>query len=255
MKIKFDLKVAEKYKSPSQIARVLTEDWTRKEAYCPQCGENIMSYENNKPVADFYCSKCSEDYELKSKNGTVGKKITDGAYRTMIERLNDQNNPNFFILNYDTFDWEVKNFVIIPKHFFIPSIIEKRKPLLSSARRAGWIGCNILINGIPESGKIFYIKNGNAISRDKVLDQWEKTLFLRRIQKSDSKGWILDIMQCIDKLEAKDFTLSDLYAFEELLSLKYPNNHFIKDKIRQQLQLLRDKGYLEFVKPGHYRLA
>jgi len=35
--------------------------------------------------------------------------------------------------------------------------------------------------------------------------------------------------------------------------MKYPNNNFIKDKIRQQLQLLRDKGILEFTSRGNYR--
>ena len=40
-------------------------------------------YRNNKPVADFYCGNCSEEYELKSKHGEVGKKIVDGAYATI----------------------------------------------------------------------------------------------------------------------------------------------------------------------------
>lgn len=44
-----------------------------------------------------------------------------------------------------------------------------------------------------------------------------------------------------------------LYAFETTLALQYPNNHFIKDKIRQQLQFLRDKGMIEFLGRGHYR--
>ena len=39
------------------------------------------------------------------------------------------------------------------------------------------------------------------------------------------------------------------------LSKKHPDNHHIKPKIRQQLQFLRDKGYLEFVERGRYRLT
>lgn len=254
MKIKFNVKIAEKYHSPSQIARIFTEDWTEREIYCPQCGEGIIKYENNKPVADFYCAKCKEDYELKSKKGNSAKKINDGAYTTMLSRLSDKNNPNFFFLNYNLNDLEVKNFIVIPKHFFVPSIIEKRKPLMSSARRAGWTGCNILIDRIPESGKIFYIKNEAVIPQKNVLEQWQKTLFLRDIQRNNSKGWILDVMQCIDSLGSKEFTLAEMYAFENILSKKYPKNNFIKDKIRQQLQILRDKGYLEFIRPGKYKL-
>jgi type II restriction enzyme len=76
----------------------------------------------------------------------------------MIERLQSDTNPNFFFLNY-TKNYEISNFVVIPKHFFTSEIIEKRKPLSETARRAGWTGCNILLSPIPESGKIFYIKN------------------------------------------------------------------------------------------------
>jgi type II restriction enzyme len=48
-------------------------------------------------------------------------------------------------------------------------------------------------------------------------------------------------MKCIERLEKKEFLLQDIYNFENELRNKYPNNNFIKDKIRQQLQKLRDK--------------
>jgi type II restriction enzyme len=85
------------------------------------------------------------------------------------------------------------------------------------------------------------------------LHNWNKTLFLRD-KKVESKGWILDIMKCIELLWKKDFSLDEIYNFEPVLKEKYPNNNFIKDKIRQQLQFLRDKGYLEFVSSGKYRV-
>jgi len=44
-----------------------------------------------------------------------------------------------------------------------------------------------------------------------------------------------------------------MYAFENELKVKHPENNFVKDKIRQQLQNLRDKGFIEFITPGHYR--
>ena len=55
---------------------------------------------------------------------------------------------------------------------------------------------------------------------------------------------ILDIMNCIDKLKKTEFILQDVYAFDKILSKKHSENKHIKDKIRQQLQFLRDKGYL-----------
>ena len=246
--------IADNYKSNSQKIRVLTEYWVNKYIYCPSCGNNVSEYKNNKPVADFYCSRCNEDYELKSKKDRIGKKIVDGAYSTMIERLQSNSNPNFFFLNYDKNSLDVINFMVIPKHFFIPEIIEKRKPLSRAARRAGWIGCNILLETIPQSGKIFYIKNGKEESRSKILNDWNKTSFLKQSINLKSKGWLLDIIKCIDKLNKNDFNLSDIYQFEKYLKLKHPENNNIQAKIRQQLQILRDKDYLKFESRGKYKL-
>ena len=44
-----------------------------------------------------------------------------------------------------------------------------------------------------------------------------------------------------------------MYRFEEMLAIKHPDNHHVKDKIRQQLQMLRDNGIIEFIGRGHYR--
>ena len=254
MSLTFDEKLAVNYTSRSQKIRVLSESWVLKEIYCPNCGEAIFEYQNNKPVADFYCSKCSEDFELKSKQGKFNKKISAGAYSKMIERINSAQKPNFFFMGYLLELLSVNNFFVVPKHFFVSEIIEKRKPLTETARRAGWIGSNILFSKIPKAGQIFYIENGNVINKKDVLEKWQKTVFLKQVKQTEAKGWILDIMNCIDALDKKDFTLEDIYAFEYDLSQLHPNNKNIKPKIRQQLQFLRDKGYLEFVEAGRYRL-
>lgn len=255
MKLSFDKKLAEKYTSQSQRVRVLSEAWVGQSIFCPNCGQtDIGRYENNRPVADFYCKNCTEDYELKSKKESMGEKVVDGAYRTMLERLTGNNNPNFFLLNYDPKSFAVIDFLVIPKHFFVPEIIEKRKPLTPTARRAGWVGCNILLNHIPQTGKIFFVRNKRVEQKKKVLTEWKKTLFLRDEKESSAKGWLLDTMLCVEKLGKPEFTLDDVYVFETELSKIHPENRHIKDKIRQQLQVLRDKGYLEFVGRGRYRL-
>lgn len=255
MKLFFNIELAQNYKSPSQKARVLTEGWVDTSIFCPNCGRtDIDKYPDGKPVADFYCSNCKEDYELKSKQGVPGARIVDGAYRTMLERLASNSNPNFFFLNYDLANFEVTNFLVIPKHFFVPKIIEKRKPLSSTARRAGWVGCNILLNQIPQTGKIFFIRNRQEEPKSKVLAEWQKTLFLREEKEASVKGWLLDIMRCIEKLDKREFVLNDIYAFEGELNKLHPDNRHIKDKIRQQLQVLRDNGYIDFTTRGQYRL-
>lgn len=255
MKLQLNTKLALGYKSLSQKVRVMTESWVNKSAFCPNCGHSsIDKYPNNQPVADFYCSSCREDYELKSKKSNIGKKILDGAYRTKIERLQSSSNPNLFLLNYDLQNLCVLNFFVIPKHFFVPEIIERRKPLAKSARRAGWVGSNILLQKIPDAGKIFLIKNQQIEPKNRILSKWKKTLFLREEKEISAKGWVLDVMRCIERLGKQEFALDEIYAFENELSTLHPDNKYIKDKIRQQLQVLRDKRYLNFMLRGNYRL-
>lgn len=254
MKLNLYSSLADSYNNNSQKIRVLTENWVNEFIYCPNCGSNVSEYENNRPVADFFCSHCKEDYELKSKKDTIGNKIVDGAYSTMIKRLKSDTNPNFFFLNYEKDSYNILNFIVIPKHFFTPEVIEKRKPLASTAKRAGWVGCNILLNTVPNSGKIFYIKDGKEKSKSEILENWNKTTFLKETSNLKAKGWLLDIIRCIEKINKSDFTLSDIYYFENYLKIKHPDNNNIQAKIRQQLQILRDKQYLKFESRGKYKL-
>jgi type II restriction enzyme len=254
MELVLPAEVAQLYTSNSQRIRIMTEYWVGNSIFCPNCGSNLTSFRNNSLVADFYCEQCSEEYELKSKQGKMGSTIVDGAYSTMIERLVANNNPSFFFLSYNNFTFEIRNFLTIPKYFFVPSIIQKRKPLSPTARRAGWIGCNIVMSNIPEFGKIFYVQDGIAKSKNEVLDRWSKTEFVKGAHNIEAKGWLLDVLVCVERIKKREFSLDDVYAFEGFLKAKHPLNNNVKAKIRQQLQFLRDKDVLEFVGRGQYRM-
>jgi type II restriction enzyme len=210
-------------------------------------------FPNNSPVADFYCSSCSEEYELKSKKGKLGSQIQDGAFKKKCERLAASNNPNLFVLSYDLTNLTVTNLLIVPKHFFIRDIIQERKPLSTTARRAGWIGSNILLGKIPDSGKIHIVKNGILQPKGLVFSEWKKTLFLRE-ETLDARGWLIEVMKCVEDIGKQEFDLDDVYSYENKLRQLYPHNQHVKQKIRQQLQVLRDQGYLDFVSRGSYRL-
>ena len=253
MDLHFNIELVKTYSSNSQVSRVLTEDWVKKNSFCPNCSyEYLYQFSNNSPVADFYCSNCKQEFELKSKSGLLSNKIVDGAYQSMINRIQSDNNPNFFFLTYNKSNWSVRDFLIIPNYYFIPDLIEKRKPLSSTAQRAGWTGCNILLDKIPSSGRIFLVNDSKIINKELVIEKWKETDFLKDINQA-SKGWLIDILKCIDLIPAQIFRLEDIYKFEPTLKLKYPNNNFIKDKIRQQLQILRDKNIIEFVSRGYYK--
>jgi type II restriction enzyme len=164
MNLIFDNTIIGNYKSGSQIARVLTENWVSNNIYCPACGNTqLKNFNNNNPVGDFFCDSCTAEYELKSKKDAFTQKIVDGAYATMIRRINSNNNPHFFFLNYSAVNMTVQNFLVIPKYYFVDHIIEKRTPLAETARRAGWTGCNILLKSIPSSGRIFFIRDGKIL--------------------------------------------------------------------------------------------
>ena len=62
----------------------------------------------------------------------------------------------------------------------------------------------------------------------------------------------MDTLHLVERLD-ETFTLNQMYAFAEDLKQKHPYNNHIHDKIRQQLQFLRDKGIIEFKGRGIYK--
>jgi type II restriction enzyme len=60
--------------------------------------------------------------------------------------------------------------------------------------------------------------------------------------------------KCRLLISAYEFTTADAYAFTRELEKLHPDNRHVKDKIRQQLQVLRDLGLLLHVERGIWRL-
>ena len=58
----------------------------------------------------------------------------------------------------------------------------------------------------------------------------------------------------MERIKKQEFSLGDVYAFEGYLKAKHPSNNKVQAKIRQQLQFLRDKGVIEFLGRGQYRM-
>ena len=57
-------------------------------------------------------------------------------------------------------------------------------------------------------------------------------------------GWTLAVYLVV-KLLPKHFATADVYRWEAQLAAKFPDNQNIRAKIRQQLQILRDKKILK----------
>jgi len=253
MDLQCRIDLASGYKAGPQIARVLSEEWCKRELYCPACeSDRLDQLRTNAPAIDFVCPKCGQPFQLKSQKSWNPRKIPDAAYETMLLAIRTDRAPNLFILQYSK-AWLVQNVLLIPRVFFTESVIEKRKPLGPQAQRADWIGCNILLGQIPPDGKIAVVSSGLPLPENQVRSEFSRVRRLAELPPS-LRGWTVDVLNAIRKLGKLQFSLQELYAFEGELRAAHPHNQNVRPKIRQQLQVLRDMGMLEFVAPGRYLL-
>lgn len=254
MLLSLDPTLAVGYKSKSQIARRITEQWGLENLYCSACDSNQLTQSpNNTPAIDFVCPQCQETYQLKSRATWSDHKIADADYQKMITAVSGGTSPNLLVLQYSN-SWQVKRLLLVPSFFFSPSAIEKRKPLGPNAKRAGWVGCNIVLSSIAPEGKLNLINNGIASNLLKIRKQYQQMRPLSQIAVP-ARGWTLDVLQVISGFGKRGFTLGEVYGFEAHLAALHPENHRVRDKIRQQLQVLRDLNLLLFLGPGNYRLV
>lgn len=68
------------------------------------------------------------------------------------------------------------------------------------------------------------------------------------------RGWTLDVLNAVRSLGKTEFDLAEVYKSDGKLAKLHPANRHVREKIRQQLQVLRDLGLLEFLGDGEYRL-
>jgi type II restriction enzyme len=242
------------YKSNAQRARIATEDWAQGNLYCPNCDSPHLDRSRaNMPAVDFDCPMCHAPFQLKAQSHSFSARIVDAAHSTMVRAIRENKTPNLLALHYEPSAWAVANLILIPSFAFPLSAIEKRKPLSPTARRAGWIGCNILLDAIPLDARIPVIVDGVALPQKKVREQYARIRPLEKL-KSEQRGWTLDVLNAVRSLGKTEFALNDVYALENKLGRLHPANRHVRDKIRQQLQVLRDLGLIEFLGGGDYRL-
>jgi type II restriction enzyme len=245
----------EYYKSASQRARVGTEAWGALNFFCPVCKSPRLELAPRNTVAvDYRCPKCASPFQLKSQSKPIGNRIVDAAYSEMKRAILSDRTPNLYVLHYDLTQWAVRTVILIPHFAFALSAIECRQPLAPTARRAGWIGCNILLNKIPQDARIAIVESGKATPASEVRQAYTRLRPLEHL-KVETRGWTLDVLNVVRSLNKKEFSLADVYAHADGLAKLHPKNAHIPDKIRQQLQVLRDLRLLDFLAPGVYRLS
>lgn len=63
------------------------------------------------------------------------------------------------------------------------------------------------------------------------------------------------MLNVVRALGQDEFSLAEVYAHADALARLHPANRHVPDKIRQQLQVLRDLGFVRFLEPGQYQLS
>jgi len=69
-----------------------------------------------------------------------------------------------------------------------------------------------------------------------------------------SHGWTLDVLIAVRSLDKTEFSNADIYGVARHLKKLHPKNRHVTNKIRQQLQVLRDLGFLTHIADGKWRL-
>lgn len=242
------------YKSPSQRARIATEAWAESSLYCANCRSfEVEPAPPNTPAHDFSCPRCRTSYQLKSQNRRLSGRIVDAGYDAMCRAIREDRTPNLWLMHYDFATWRVRNLILIPRFAFSFAAVEKRRALSATARRAGWVGCNILLTRIPAEARLSIVIEGKPVDPAEVRRKYKRVKPLAAIDPSE-RGWTLDTLAAVRSLGKQSLTLSEVYSLERQLAQLHPANRHVRDKIRQQLQVLRDAGLLDFVARGVYRL-
>ncbi len=96
--------------------------------------------------------------------------------------------PNLYVLHYDLTAWAVRTVILIPHFAFALSAIERRPPLAPTARRAGWVGCNILLDKIPAHARIPVVSEGTPHAPREVRAGYNRLRPLEKLHAEKRGG-------------------------------------------------------------------
>lgn len=239
----------------TQRIREMSEAWAARSLWCPACTGRLDQAPAGRASLDLLCSTCALEFELKAKRvsrrGVEVRSLSGGAYGATLRRFEGTGGPNLILLEYEASTYEVVRATLFPSFYLVPSVVDPRTPLRSTARRAGWQGCNIRLHRIPAAGRLTWIDRGVLAEPGDLGARWQGLQTLQRSTPSPSRGWMVDVLRVVESLPTH-FALTDVYRAESELAALHPDNNNIRAKVRQQLQRLRDAGWIVFQRPGYY---
>src|SRR5215212_8175449 len=219
MNLSMPAHLAATYRSPAQQARVVSEAWGSANLYCPNCqSPSLNSAPNNTAAVDYFCPACASPFQLKSKSSPIGDRIVDAAYEAMRRAILNDSTPNLYALHYERPSWRVRNLILVPHFAFSISAIEARVPLAAHARRAGWVGCNIVLKNIPPDARIRLVSDGVPAPPELVRENFRRLKPLEEIGVKE-RGWTLDVLRVVRSLGKAEFSNDDVYGFAPQLEM------------------------------------
>ncbi len=145
------------WKSESRIIGEACEDYVKNKIKCIRCNNNnFEKYKTNEKSKDLICVSCNQKYQIKAKSATHKQvdnikckkqfKTIGGDYSTTLNNINEK--IDYLIILYEKQSYTILNILYITNENINSNCIIPRKPLSSTAKRAGWQGCNILFDNI-----------------------------------------------------------------------------------------------------------
>jgi type II restriction enzyme len=230
----------------SQPGRVVPEFWGEQNLYCPNCSSPKL--ERLTPLAeasDLGCPKCKFRFHIRGQKARFGHTLVDGAYDVAMRSIRSEDGVSYFFVHYDLATWAVRDVLLVPHFAISPSAIVKR---------ARGKDCSFALDRIPPDARITIVTTispsgaGDTecimISRvEEVREKFRRLKPLADIPAS-RRGWALDVLNVVRRLRKDEFTSADVYAHARELKQLRPGKGDVRNKIRQQLHVLRDAGLL-----------
>tara|TARA_B110000305_G_scaffold173614_1_gene191901 strand:- start:256 stop:750 length:495 start_codon:yes stop_codon:yes gene_type:complete len=151
------VKEKKKWKSESRIVGEAGELYIKENIECSRCNDNnFQKCKSNETSKDLICISCSQKYQIKAKSATQKQinniknkdifKTIGGEYSTTLKNINEQ--IDYLIILYEKKSYKIINILYIKYENININCIIPRKPLSTTAKRAGWQGCNIIFDNI-----------------------------------------------------------------------------------------------------------
>lgn len=146
--VRLDFRVAAKFSSKSQIARVAVESWAARNVVCRRCESSLVLTPSNAKLLDAVCRANHHEIQVKGFAGVATDRLTTAAFGPMSERLTMGQLPDYLIVSYDRTREMVTMAEFIDGATIDASRVIARTPLRTTARRAGWVGSTIDLSGL-----------------------------------------------------------------------------------------------------------